>query len=148
MITDQFSKQSIGIRNVVIPVKRMYMNRILLVEDDDLLGMVLSDQLEMYGFKVNLQKWPTKAVDDLLEGEFDLVLMDKLLKGVDGTKVCSDIRNTVGISETPVLMMSGLDGARELCLAAGADGFIAKPFEVETLLKGIESAMGKKEGLT
>lgn len=120
------------------------MNRILLVEDDELLGMVLSDQLEIYGFKVNLQKWPSKAVDDLLEGEFDLVLMDKLLKGIDGTKVCSDIRNTVGISDTPVLMMSGLDGARELCLAAGADGFIAKPFEVETLLKGIESAIGKR----
>lgn len=119
------------------------MKKILLVEDDELLGIILNDQLEMNGFEVKLLRWPRKTVENLLEGEFDLVIMDKLLNGIDGTLICAAIRSTDKISEVPILMMSGLDGAREECIAAGANNFIAKPFEVESLLKGIEATIGE-----
>ncbi|HSI70515.1 MAG TPA: hypothetical protein VK941_09800, partial [Gillisia sp.] len=58
-----------------------------------------------------------------------------------GAQVCEAIRNTEGISNTPILMMSGLDGAREICIAAGANNFIAKPFEVDSFLKSIEETI-------
>ena len=119
------------------------MKKILLVEDDELLGIILNDQLEMNGFEVKLLRWPRKTVENLLEDEFDLVIMDKLLNGIDGTLICAAIRSTDKISEVPILMMSGLDGAREECIAAGANNFIAKPFEVESLLKGIEATIGE-----
>lgn len=119
------------------------MNKILLVEDDYYLGIILNDQLEMNGYDVNLIRLPNETVENLLKDEFDLVIMDKLLSGIDGTQICSEIRNTAPISDTPILMMSGLDGAKEICIAAGANNFIAKPFEVETFLKSIEDTIRK-----
>lgn len=117
------------------------MNKILLVEDDHYLGIILNDQLELNGYEVSLLRLPSKTVEILLEDKFDLVIMDKLLNGVDGTQICSSIRNTKSISNTPILMMSGLDGASALCLAAGANNFIAKPFDVKSLLESIEATI-------
>lgn len=119
------------------------MNKILLVEDDYYLGIILNDQLELYGYDVSLLRLPGKTVENLQEEKFDLVIMDKLLSGIDGTQVCEEIRKTEGISDTPILMMSGMDGAREICIAAGATNFIAKPFEVDSLLKNIEATIDK-----
>jgi DNA-binding response OmpR family regulator len=123
------------------------MNKILLVEDDYYLGLILNDQLEMNGYEVNLLRLPNETVENLQDGQYDLVIMDKLLSGVDGTQVCEAIRNTEGISNTPILMMSGLDGAREICIAAGANNFIAKPFEVDPFLKSIEETIAMPENL-
>lgn len=123
------------------------MNKILLVEDDHYLGIILNDQLELHGYEVNLLRVPGKAVEYLQEDNFDLVIMDKLLNGVDGTEVCKSIRNTEGISTTPILMMSGYDGAREMCLTAGATNFIAKPFEVDGFLKSIEATINMSKDL-
>lgn len=123
------------------------MTKILLVEDDHYLGIIIKDQLEMNGYEVKLLRMPTQAPGFLLEDNFDLVIMDKLLKGIDGTNICAEIRNTTGISNTPILMMSGLDGARKMCLSAGADNFIAKPFEVNSLLKSIETTINKAKDI-
>tara|TARA_R100000935_G_scaffold41551_1_gene63203 strand:+ start:724 stop:1182 length:459 start_codon:yes stop_codon:yes gene_type:complete len=123
------------------------MNKILLVEDDYHLGIILNDQLEMNGYKVKLLRLPKETVGNLQEEEFDLVIMDKLLSGVDGTEICAEIRNTEGVSNVPVLMMSGYDGARAICLAAGANEFIAKPFAVQPLLETIENTLKKHRSL-
>lgn len=119
------------------------MNKILLVEDDPSLGEVLKDQLELNGLEVYLLRFPNKAVENLLQDKFGLVIMDKLLNGIDGTHICTKIRNTEGISNIPILMMSGFDGAREICIAAGANNFIAKPFGVDSFLKSIEDTIKK-----
>ncbi|MCM4156436.1 response regulator [Gramella sp. AN32] len=119
------------------------MNKILLVEDDDHLGLILRDQLELNGYEVQLLRLPSKTVENLLKDKFDLVIMDKLLSGIDGTDICADIRNTVPISTTPILMMSGWDGAEKICIAAGATNFIAKPFDVNSFLRHIESTLNK-----
>lgn len=117
------------------------MKKILLVEDDNHLGMVINDQLEMNGYEVNLLRSPNKSVEYLLKDNFDLVIMDKLLNGIDGTLICAAIRNTVQVSKIPILMMSGMDGAREDCIAAGATNFIAKPFEVNSFLRSIKATL-------
>ncbi|TBW28673.1 PleD family two-component system response regulator [Gramella sp. KN1008] len=117
------------------------MSKILLVEDDYHLGLILKDQLEMHGHEVSLVRLPRTTIENLLEDKFDLVILDKLLKGIDGTEICADIRNTDGISNIPILMMSGLDGSEEICIAAGANNFIPKPFEVDTFLNSIHSTM-------
>lgn len=123
--------------------KSTKMNKILLVEDDYYLGMILNDQLELHGYDVSLLRLPRKTVENLQEEKFDLVIMDKLLSGIDGTQVCEEIRNTEGISDIPILMMSGMDGARDICIAAGATNFIAKPFEVDSFLQNIEATIDK-----
>lgn len=117
------------------------MSKILLVEDDYTLGSILKDQLEMNGYDVSHLRFPSKTIESLLEEEFDLIILDKLLKGADGTQICTEIRNTEGISSIPILMMSGMDDAKENCIAAGANNFIAKPFEVDSFLKSIEATL-------
>lgn len=119
------------------------MKKFLLVEDDPSLGEVLSDQLEMNGFEVSLLRFPSKTVEKLLEDKFDLVIMDKLLSGIDGTQICAKIRSTEGISNIPILMMSGYDGARQNCLAAGASNFIPKPFDIKSFLRSIKATLEK-----
>lgn len=123
------------------------MYKVLLVEDDYYLGIILNDQLELHGFEVKLLRLPGKTVENLQEDSFDIVIMDKLLSGIDGTEVCEMIRNTEGVSNTPILMMSGMDGAREVCIAAGATNFIAKPFEVDNFLKSIEATLDMAKDL-
>lgn len=119
------------------------MYKILLVEDDPSLGEVLKDQLELNEYEVSLLRFPRETVENLLKDNFDLVIMDKLLAGIDGTEICKKIRKTEGISDVPILMMSGYDGARRICIAAGANNFIAKPFEVDGFLKSIEATIDK-----
>lgn len=121
------------------------MSKILLVEDDHMLGSILKDQLEMNGYEVSHLSFPTQTVARLEEDKFDLVILDKLLKGIDGTEICTKIRNTEPISGIPILMMSGFDGAEEDCLATGADNFIPKPFEVDDFLKSIETTLQMKK---
>lgn len=117
------------------------MSKILLVEDDYHLGLILKDQLEMNGHEVSLVRLPRTTIENLLDDKFDLVILDKLLKEIDGTEICAEIRNTDSISKIPILMMSGLDGSEEICIAAGANNFIPKPFEVDAFLNSIHSTM-------
>ncbi len=117
------------------------MDRILLVEDDHNLGLMICELLELNGYEVRLLRMPDKTVKNLLEDKFDLLLMDKLLSGVDGTDICAKIRKTDTISNTPILMMSALDGARKNCIEAGATNFINKPFEIKDLLTCVKDTI-------
>jgi len=119
------------------------MDRILLVEDDHNLGLMISELLEMNGYDVKLLRMGGKTVNNLLEDEFDLVLMDKLLSGIDGTDICAEIRKTDTISNTPILMMSALAGAKKNCIEAGATSFIAKPFEIKDLLAKVNDTINE-----
>lgn len=121
------------------------MNKILLVEDDYTLGFILKDQLEANGYEVSHLMRASNTIENLQGDDFDLVVLDKLLKGIDGTQICAEIRNTEGISEIPILMMSGMDDSKETCIAAGANNFIAKPFEVDSFLKSIEASLQMKK---
>lgn len=119
------------------------MDKILLVEDDHNLGLMICELLEIYGYEVNLLRMADRTVKNLLENEYDLVLMDKLLSGMDGTDICIRIRKTDTISQIPILMMSALDGAKKCCMEAGATNFIEKPFEIKDLLTIVKDAIGK-----
>jgi DNA-binding response OmpR family regulator len=125
-------------------IKGDTMKKILLVEDDYHLGNILKDQLEMNGYDVSLLKVPAQTVETLQSEKFDLVILDKLLSGTDGTEVCGSIRQTEVVSGTPILMMSGFDGAEEVCISAGANNFIPKPFSVDDFLQSIESTIDGK----
>lgn len=122
------------------------MAKILIVEDDHNLGIMIQDILEFKGYEVFLSRNPENTTQDIIEHNIDLILLDKLIAGVDGTDVCVEIRNNKATSNKPVLMMSALNDAHKLCLAAGATDFIYKPFDmkvfygmVDKLLEGSKS---------
>lgn len=113
------------------------MKKILVVDDDPVLGMMLQEMLEWKGFWVKLLRIPQQTIPVSLEENIDLIVLDKLISGTDGTEVCQDLRNHDVLKDIPVLMITAMHNARESCIAAGASDFITKPFEMDQFLQKI-----------
>lgn len=118
--------------------------RILLVEDDELLGAGVHDALTRARHAVEWVRKGTQALAALEGGEFDLVVLDLGLPGMDGIDVLRRAR--AGGSLTPVLVLSARDtlSQRVAGLDAGADDYLVKPFEVEELLARAR-ALGRRQ---
>lgn len=120
-------------------------NKILVVDDDSGIGEMLKTLLEFYGYEVTVTEEPEETEDIILKKDIDLVLLDMLISGVNGTDVCARLRNNEATANTPVLMMSALHDAGSKCKKAGANDFIAKPFEMDELIFKINSLLGVEE---
>lgn len=112
--------------------------KILVVDDDSGIGEMLKTLLEFYGYQVAVTEKPHEAEELILKENIDLVLLDMLISGVNGTDVCARIRKNESTSGIPIIMMSALHDAGEKCKKAGANDFIAKPFEMDLLIGKIE----------
>lgn len=120
-------------------------NKILVVDDDSGIGEMLKTLLEFYGYEVTVTEVPDKAAQLIVEKDIDLVMLDMLISGVDGTDVCASLRSNEKTADVPILMMSALHNAGDKCKAAGADEFIAKPFEMEDLIARIKEVLEKRQ---
>lgn len=120
-------------------------NKILVVDDDSGIGEMLKTLLEFYGYEVTVTEVPDKAAELIVEKNIDLVMLDMLISGVDGTDVCARLRENDKTADIPILMMSALHNAGEKCKKAGADEFIAKPFEMEELIARIKEVLEKRQ---
>lgn len=120
-------------------------NKILVVDDDSGIGEMLKTLLEFYGYEVTVTEKPEETQQIIIEKDIDLVLLDMLISGVNGTDVCASLRNNRATVNTPVLMMSALHDAGNKCKKAGANDFIAKPFEMDELISKINSILGVEE---
>ncbi len=109
------------------------MAKILIVDDDQTIGLMLRDILEFNGHEVVVSQEPRKTKENIREHNVELVLLDKLISGVDGTDVCADLREEDEFRQIPVIMMSALHNVDEVCKSAGATEFLSKPFDMETL---------------
>lgn len=115
----------------------------MVVDDDSGIGEMLKTLLEFYGFEVIVTEQPDETEKIITEKDIDLVMLDMLISGVNGTDVCARLRNNESTAEVPVLMMSALHDAGIKCKNAGANDFIAKPFEMEDLIAKINSILEK-----
>ncbi len=112
--------------------------KILVVDDDRGIGEMLKMMLEMNGYEVMVSEKPDETEENIIAHQIDLVLLDMLISGVNGTDVCTRLRKDETTKHVKILMMSALHDAGSLCKAAGANNFIAKPFEMNDLLQKIE----------
>lgn len=115
--------------------------KVLVIDDDSGIGEMLKTLLEFYDFEVVVSEKPDKAEELVLEEQVDLVMLDMLISGVNGTDVCARLRQNEKTADTPILMMSALHDAGKRCKEAGADDFIAKPFEMEELIGRINKVL-------
>lgn len=123
----------------------MKKDKILVVDDDSGIGEMLKTLLELYDYDVTVTPQPEETENLIVEKDIDLVMLDMLISGVDGTDVCERLRKNPETKETPVLMMSALHSAGGKCREAGANDFIAKPFEMEDLVAKIRTILEQKE---
>ena len=117
--------------------------RILLAEDNLVNRTLAVRLLEKHGHAVEVATDGGEALRKYQAGRFDLILMDVQMPEVDGFEATASIREmeTTTGTHVPIMAMTAhaLTGDRERCLAAGMDGYISKPFQVEELLKEMES---------
>lgn len=107
---------------------------ILIVEDDPDILLVLTAMLEDAGYGVTASETGDGLLD-LREGELpDLIVLDMLLSGHDGRELVSQLKARPATGHIPILMLSAHPAAESGAREAGADDFLAKPFEMDVLL--------------
>lgn len=108
--------------------------RILIVEDDPDILLVLSAMLEDAGYAVTATDTGDTLLD-LHEGDLpDMILLDMLLSGHDGREIVTHLKARAATERIPILMLSAHPAAEAGAREAGADDFLAKPFEMDVLL--------------
>ncbi|MFN8353257.1 MAG: response regulator transcription factor [Spirosomataceae bacterium] len=124
-------------------------HKILLVEDDDSLGFVVKDNLEMSGYAVNWQKNGKAGKTTFGQNAFDLCILDVMLPEMDGFTLAEHIRQSG--SEVPIIFLTAksLKEDRIQGFKIGGDDYLTKPFSIEELVLRIEVILkrsGKKNG--
>ena len=119
----------------------MKKTKILIVDDDAIIGHLLKGVLEFKGYEVIVSKNPNGTEKNIINNNIDLLILDKLISGIDGTDVCSKIKNNEITSMVKIMMMTSLPNAEPLCRAAGADAFMTKPFDMEKLYEKVEEVL-------
>ena len=121
------------------------MSRILIVEDEESIAELEKDYLELSGFEVEIENNGETGLKRGMEEDFDLLILDLMLPGVDGFEICKKIRE---VKNTPIIMVSAkkddIDKIRGLGL--GADDYITKPFSIEELTFRIEAILRRVRG--
>jgi DNA-binding response OmpR family regulator len=110
--------------------------RIVITDDDPGIQDIFRIILERAGYDVEVI---TNGLD-MLKNQFklpDLFILDKQLSGVDGLRVCEHLKKQKSTKRIPVIMVSANPNIHQLARDAGADDFIGKPFEIDSLLNKV-----------
>ncbi len=115
--------------------------KILLVEDDEVIRMALVDRLESESYRTEFAKDGDEGFRKAVHDSFDLVILDIMLPRKNGFDVCRDIR-MAGVV-VPILMLTarGQTIDKVLGLKIGADDYLTKPFDAMELLARIEALL-------
>ena len=129
-----------------VPPKNGLNYVLLAVEDDETLGQLLVDTFTLAGFEVRRASNRAEINAELgRKPGADLVLLDIVLPDANGLQVLQRIREHPRLADLPVIMMTGKSAPEdvEAGLAAGADGYVSKPFQMNGLVKAVNSVLGK-----
>ena len=122
------------------------MSKILIVEDEIAIAELEKDYLELAGFQVTLVAEGIKGLAEALEGDYQLIILDLMLPGLDGFEICRRIREEKDI---PILMVSAkkedIDKIRGLGL--GADDYMTKPFSPSEMVARVKAHLSRYERL-
>ena len=122
------------------------MSRILIVEDEVSIAELEKDYLELSGFEVEMEHTGDGGLVRAMNEEYDLLILDLMLPGVDGFEICRKVRE---VKNMPILMVSArkddIDKIRGLGL--GADDYITKPFSPSELVARVKAHLSRYERL-
>lgn len=114
--------------------------KIFIVEDERRIARFLQIELEHEGYETAMEDNGRRALDRIVQGDFDLVLLDVMLPEMDGMEICRKVRE---VSEVPIIMLTARDDVSDMVsgLDLGADDYITKPFDMQELLARIRRAL-------
>ena len=123
------------------------MQNILIIEDDPDIAAIERDYLTLNDYQVEIAPDGERGLSRGLSGEFDLILLDVMLPGIDGFTVCQRLRQLI---DTPILMVTArredIDKIRGLGL--GADDYVEKPFSPSVLVARVKAHLARYARLT
>ena len=118
------------------------MAKILVVDDDTDILSVMEILLSMKGFEVQVTSKGENTLPKTHSFKPDLILLDVLISGHDGRVICKQLKSDKETSHIPVIMFSAHPGAAASIAEYGANDFIAKPFDVNNLMKKVNAQLG------
>lgn len=122
------------------------MSKILIVEDEETIADLEKDYLELSGFEVEVANDGDSGLEKALQEEYDLLILDLMLPGVDGFEICRKVRDE---KNTPIIMVSAkkddIDKIRGLGL--GADDYMTKPFSPSELVARVKAHLARYDRL-
>ena len=118
------------------------MSKILIIEDDREIAEIERDYLELDGFASDIASDGVSGLEKALKGDYDLILLDLMLPGMDGFSMCKRLREKLDI---PILMVTArtqdIDKIRGL--GFGADDYIEKPFSPGVLVARVKAHLAQ-----
>ena len=120
------------------------MIKVLMIEDDPELAEILSEYLEQFDIHITNIEDPFLGISTLNTGDFDLVILDLTLPGMDGLEVCHDIRKRHDI---PIIISSARHDITDKveALERGADDYLPKPYNPRELEARIKSLLRREK---
>jgi DNA-binding response OmpR family regulator len=118
---------------------------VVMVEDDERLARLTAKYLQSHGVTVDVVSRGDLALAEVLRLRPDLVLLDLMLPGLDGTEVCRRLRERLDV---PIIMLTarGEEADRVLSLEGGADDYVSKPFSTRELLARVRANVRRARG--
>lgn len=109
--------------------------RVLLVEDDPSLQLMLRYNLEKLGYQVEAFSEAEEALSALAHGRPDAMVLDWMLPGMSGVDMCRRVRSMADVGDVPILMLTARTDEQDSIrgLDSGADDYIVKPCSIEAL---------------
>lgn len=123
------------------------MKTILIIEDDKAIAELERDYLEINGFACDIAARGTTGLEKALAENYDLIIIDIMLPGMDGFEVISELRKK---KQTPVIFLSAKNGDIDKIrgLGLGADDYMTKPFSPGELVARVKAHIARHETLT
>lgn len=122
------------------------MGRILIIEDEEDIAEIEKDYLELSDFEVVIEEDGERGLHRALTEDFNLVMLDIMLPGMDGFEICKKLREKKKI---PILIVSAKkdDADKIRGLGLGADDYLAKPFSPSELVARVKAHIARYERL-
>jgi len=117
--------------------------RILVIEDEMHIQELLKYNLEKNNYAVTLSDNGIEGLSQAMKSNFDLVLLDLMLPGIDGLEICRRMKGDKRTRKTPIIMLTAKSEEfdKVLGLELGADDYVTKPFSVKELIARIRVAL-------
>ena len=121
----------------------MEKKKILLVDDEKALTYSIKLLLESYQFEVETAHDGQAALDISRRKKYDLIILDLMLPSLDGHKICRMLKFDVKYRHIPIIILTARykKADEDLSYEVGADAFITKPFELQTLINTVKKLL-------
>lgn len=117
----------------------MAKKRVLLIDDDEGIIEAVRAILEYAGYEVVDLSTDNHLIKTVADLKPQIILLDLLLSGKDGRQIAQELKKDAQTKQIPIIMLSAHPTAEAASKEGGADGFLAKPFDMNELLQKIET---------